>query len=103
MGVIIEFDPEGVILTIVLFGSYPDPLSIILTWVIFPLETSAFSFAKDPNVPISPRTSITSKSGGVVYSDPLFEMVTASILPSATMGVINPFFPVKKDVAGCFW
>ena len=47
--------------------------------------------------------SITSKSGGVVYSEPPFAIVIPSILPSTIIGTKNAFFPVKNVVAGCFW
>ena len=95
----IDPEPAGVILIIVLFGLYPDPLLIILTSTILPLDTTAFNLAK---IPTCPFTLTTSSSGGVVYSDPPLLILTPSILPPTIIGVINPFFPVRNVIVGVF-
>ena len=82
----------------VLLGIYPDPSSITWTLVILPSDTIAFNLAKDP---VTVPTPTTSRSGGVVYSDPSFGMITLTIFPPTIIGVKTAFFPVRKDILGC--
>ena len=82
----------------VLLGSYPDPSSITWTLAILPLDIIAFNLAKDPVIDPTPTTS---RSGGVVYSDPWFEIETLTIFPFAIIGFNWASLPVKKDNSGC--
>ena len=97
---IIESDPEGIILIIVLLVSYPLPPEIILTLVIFPSVTTDSNLANWPTVPKVPPTPTTSSSGGVVYSDPEFRISTSVILPSEIIGTIKPSLPVSNLILG---
>ena len=81
-------------------ASYPVPPAIILTFVIFPPETIDSNLANCPTVPNVPPTPTTSNSGGVVYSDPEFKILTAVIFPSEIIGTINPSLPVSNLVTG---
>ena len=89
--------PVGVIFISVLFGSYPNPSSMIWTLIIFPSDTIAFNLAKDP---VMVPTPTTSRSGGDVYSDPSLEITTLVIFPPTIIGVNDAFLPVKIDMVG---
>ena len=65
-----------------MLASYPVPPEIILTLVIFPSVTTDSNLANAPVVPEVPPTPTTSSSGGVVYSDPEFNISTSVIFPS---------------------
>ena len=85
---ILESDPEGVIFIIVLLASYPVPPEITLILVIFPSVPTDSNLANAPVVPDVPPIPTTSSSGGVVYSDPKFNIFAPVIFPSETIGAI---------------
>ena len=96
----IDSDPVGITFIDVLLVSYPVPPEIILTLVIFPSEITDSSLANPPTVPVVPPTPTTSSSGGVVYSDPEFNISTPVIFPSDMIGTIKPSLPVNSFILG---
>ena len=52
------------------------------------------------NVPDVPPTPTISSSGGVVYSDPEFNILTSVIFPSDMIGNIKPSLPVNSFILG---
>ena len=90
----------GIIFIDVLLASYPVPPEIILTPVIFPPETTDSNLANPPTVPDVPPTPTISSSGGVVYSDPEFNILISVIFPSDMIGNIKPSLPVNSFILG---
>ena len=96
----IDSAPAGITLIVVLLVSYPVPPEIMLTLIIFPPETTDSNLANPPIVPDVPPIPTTSSSGGVVYSDPEFNISTPVIFPSDMIGTIKPSLPVNSFILG---
>ena len=93
-----ELEPLDVTLMDVVAEVYPIPELITTTSSTFWLTTTALNFA-----PVPDPIPTTSKSGGEVYSLPVFVTCTLIILPPSIIGLNSAPFPVFTKISGFLW